>query len=560
MNKLSLPVIIAACSQLIACGGSGQDNGSISEFSQQYTGIAIDGYLARSTVYLDSNNNGTRDPWESFAFTDNQGHYSYNPQTDTDYCASTASAEEQQYCLTSNRDLTDVVIRIDGGYDILTGEPFVGQLSRRVLDEDRNSTILITPLTSLLTEIRDSSARTQLLDNLSLTETDLNTNYLDTNGSGEIDERLLNTALKVHKSVIVLADRLQHSYHEIGENYGTPNDPSPSIYDFLARELSTTTNTLDTALTNENSLLTILDNAETHLREIYASRDLTLPADLGSIESPTTLLRTTDVVANIPILVNTLINPNTELTPTLAIGAARSLEAVVIKALSENGGLDTSIDNAVTFFTNENNEFLIDALVNSLSQETADTAGLARNDFQGNDFDSEEEIMNASQLPDDAEPFTNLPGQSLQVSDLNLGSTPDQLDDSEVAFYFQGEAGDTSGRFAACVKFIQGANIDGTLGEGNTRGERVEGYWSLLGGDESFNLLLTIELFGTSYAGILKSSGFAVIDNINYQLVRGDADGDFRTWHSELGLITTEGELPATNTECEARLPSRIGI
>ena len=131
--KKTLLSLCLSAALLSACGGTGQDDGSPSSFTQEFSGAVLDGYLARATVFLDSNNNGTRDAWEAFAFTDNNGYYSFNPDSGIDYCADSATAQQQQYCLVSRTGHTNVVVRVDGGYDVLTGEPFLGQLTRCLL-------------------------------------------------------------------------------------------------------------------------------------------------------------------------------------------------------------------------------------------------------------------------------------------------------------------------------------------------------------------------------------------------------------------------------------------
>ena len=130
-TKLSVAITIA---MLSACGGSGQDEGVAATQAQKqsFAGLAIDGHLARAKVYIDSDNNGTRDAWEPYAFTDNDGYYSFNPNTLKDYCADNASKEDAQYCLRTERSYDNAVIRTEGGYDALTGEPFAGQMSRRL--------------------------------------------------------------------------------------------------------------------------------------------------------------------------------------------------------------------------------------------------------------------------------------------------------------------------------------------------------------------------------------------------------------------------------------------
>ena len=252
---------LAATLALSGCGGTGQDDGTASTSSTTFSGTAIDGYLARATVFLDSNNNGTRDAWEAFAFTDNEGFYSYNPNTDTNYCDSGASAQQAQYCLITTGNHSDIVVRIDGGYDVLTGEPFLGQMSRRV-DATVNEEItesVVSPITSLLVDVESSTDRDSLLSSLGISESDLDVDYLDTDGAGSIDANLLNTALKIHKTVAILSDRLTDTYDEIGEDFGTPNDASSAVYPNLAEQIIAANTPLDTALADSSVLAGVLD-------------------------------------------------------------------------------------------------------------------------------------------------------------------------------------------------------------------------------------------------------------------------------------------------------------
>src|SRR5690606_21541400 len=81
---------------LAACGGdskgtqdvgSGGNGGSgAGATSRAFYARAIDGYLAGATVYVDQNENNRLDAFEPRALTDNDGYFSYNQITDTDYC------------------------------------------------------------------------------------------------------------------------------------------------------------------------------------------------------------------------------------------------------------------------------------------------------------------------------------------------------------------------------------------------------------------------------------------------------------------------------------------
>lgn len=546
------------------CGGTGQDDGSISSFEQDYSGVAIDGYLARATVFLDTNNNGTRNSWEPFAFTDNDGYFSYNPLTDTDYCATDASAEQAQYCLTTNVRYSNVVIRIDSGYDALTGEPFSGQMSRRLSDVASGSTpnTLVSPLTSLLTNIESTTDQTMVLNSLGLSSSDLDVDYLNEAGSGEINAQLLNAATKVHKVVTVLADRITDTYDEIGDEVGTPNDATSIVYEELARQLIASGENFDTTVADTTLMANVLNDTETQIQAIYQENDFDLPADMGSVTSPTGFTRVIDVANDIVDVVNAVIDvTDTTIDRDEAIGQARAVESVVIKALAEVAD-DSSIDNATDFFTDVDNAALIDALIEGLSDPSGDVTALVANDFTGTDFDSVEEITNAVQLPDDALPFTQIAGYQLLVSDLDLGNAPTDLDDAEVEWYFAGNPGDISGSFTACVKYIEGAS-PAALGDGNSRGELVSGFWSLLGADQdnvsSYSLLITLTFLETTYQAIMKPAGFETRNSIVYEKIRIDNLDDINVWHSLEGLVETE-TVPTTDAECQARLPSRVGL
>ncbi|MFV1872555.1 MAG: hypothetical protein ACMZ64_04435 [Oleiphilus sp.] len=565
-SKSKLAIALSASIALVGCGGSGQDEGSPAS-KKQVSGLAIDGQLARATVFADSNNNGTRDAWETFAFTDNEGYYSYNPNTQTNYCASNATPQQEQYCLRLSSDFNNVVIRIDGGYDILTGEPFVGQMSRRVDLETTSDTDIhvVSPITSLLSNVDSTTDQQSLLTSLGLEESDLDVNYLDTEGAGAIDSNLLNTALKIHKTVSLLSDRLTDTYTEIGDNVGTPNDATSSIYPNLAQKIISSESTLNATLANTNFLATVLDNAENEMRAIYERKEFTLPQDLGSPSSLGGLERVVNIATRIPDVVDNLIDPSDlTLTQNEAKGGASALETLVIKTVNEESD-DSSIDNAINFFTDDGNDTLIQALTDSLSQGARDLSSIVSNDFTGDDFDTVEEIQAASTLPLDATPFSDVSGKQIKVSVLDLGSAGD-LKDIEVEIYFEGDAGDLDGSLTSCVKYIDEASRDETsqeitLGDGNTRGELVSGFWSLLGTSdtvtESYSLVLTISFLGTTYSAIMKPTGEETIDATLYQKIRFDFDGDFETYHSEDGLVDQDS-VPTTNEACETQLPLRV--
>ncbi len=558
------PITLAA--SLVACGGTGQDIGKRQAFSQTFQGVAVDGYVARSLVFLDYDNNGTRDPWEPSAFTDNDGYYSYNPKTNTNYCRVNAPASEQIYCLVSTRPIDNAVIRVDGGYDVLTGEPFLGQMSRRQSVSQNQDTVesVVSPLTSLLTNLSTSEERTRVLASLDISESDLDVDYLNTDGSDGINMGLLNKAVKVHKVVTVLSDRVRDTYPEIGTALGTPNDLSALVYKNLANTLHMQESSLDTVLSDTTALSGVTLQTEADTRVIYDNRNLDLPPLNPTGNALPDYLRSSEHAANVVNIVNRVLNADDNTTNRTNLnGRARAIESYVIKAVEETSVADTTIENVVNFFSREDNNDLVDALIQSLSEESADLSSLVRNDFVGDDFDSSDDITNASQLPEGTQAFSYIAGKQLHVSDLDMGWAPNNLKDSEVIAFFSGDTEATNGEFVACVKYIDGADTSGSLGEGNTRGELVSGYWSLLGANanngESYSLLLTLNFLGATYQAIMKPAGTTVEQDVEYSAFRFDYGDEIRTWYSTDGLTTTAAE-PTTNADCERLLPSRVGL
>lgn len=549
-------VLACAATLLVACNSEDQDVGVVESGPQVVQGRAVDGQLARATVFVDSNNNGTRDAWEQFAFTDNDGYYSYNPNTNVDYCASDATAEQSQYCLKSNLDLSGAVIRIDGGYDVLTGEPFAGQMSRRISNDDGNlddKLLLITPITSLLTNVSDSEHQA-ILTSLDIEHDDLDVDYLNGPINDPIDVKLLNTALKVHKVVTVLSDKLTDTYFEIGDELGTPNDASSAVYENLAKQIIDSGSMLGDLVDDSSAIVDVLEASEKNLQDIYAVNDIDLPRDPFDFEKKHDAALSADVIADIT---DSLIPIQDPIDTDAIVGIAKLLEVTVVRATD-----DLDINDIKEFVENGTDE-LVSTLVTNLSGDNSDVSGLVNADFGGDDFTSVSGIDSVSLLPADAKPFDGIAGSTIKISDLDLGSRPSDLRDVELAFYFNGSTDDVSGSFEACLKYIDGASIDGTLGDGNTRGELVSGFWSLLGAtddnSESYSLLLTIEFLGATYQAIMKPNGTQVSGDVEYTSVRFDYDGDIRSFLSADGFVSTTS-VPTSNAECQAELPSRVGI
>lgn len=236
---------------LSACGGTGQDDTQQDE-KYSVSGRIVDGLLAQAVVYIDANNDGTRGPNEPRAFTDAQGYFGKND--DVDYCDFAVGSNEREFCLETSVGYGETVIRVDGGYDLSSGEPFIGQLSRRIdLSNPANrEDIFLTTFTTLLTNVQKENHE-KLLSVLQIAAEDLNRNYvvriadlnnedlpnldLDETNLDELnahDAHLFVTALTLQKMVSVLSTVIDTRYDELSEQFGTANNSSSLIYDTLA--------------------------------------------------------------------------------------------------------------------------------------------------------------------------------------------------------------------------------------------------------------------------------------------------------------------------------------
>jgi hypothetical protein len=246
--------------------------------------------------------------------------------------------------------------------------------------------------------------------------------------------------------------------------------------------------------------------------------------------------------------------------PAAIRGAIKLIEAMTLKA---SGIHKPSFRGSINYLLNADNRALLNELITALAGEDANLTALSNLDIADGSLNSSEAIDAATRLPAGTSAFRDLAGMQMRVSDMDLGSGPNRLRDSEVELYFHGNDGDTEGEFDACVKYIKDASITGKLGDANTRGELVKGHWSLLraaaNDGASYSLLLTLDFLGSKYQAILKPAAAAAFAEREYRGIRFDYANELRTWYSEAGVERMQS-LPQSAADCAARLPSRIGI
>ncbi|MBA1147549.1 hypothetical protein H0Z60_10840, partial [Ectothiorhodospiraceae bacterium WFHF3C12] len=278
--------ILAGALALAGCGGANDQDGGNGGGETTLAGVGVDGYLARSIVWMDLDTDGQLDAFEPRAFTDDQGYFSYNPSTETDYCADDATARQSQYCLRGHAGDGAPLIRMTGGYDVTTGEPFDGVLTLRA--SAGTGSLVVSPLGALLASA-GGDRRDALLAKLPLPSnggtsaswSQASSDFLADLGD-DVNVDLLETALQAHKVVTALADGLEDRYEAIGEDSALPATAGSLVYDALVEALLASSEDFPAFIADAAALEAVLTDAEARIRALYADEGLALPSAMGS--------------------------------------------------------------------------------------------------------------------------------------------------------------------------------------------------------------------------------------------------------------------------------------
>lgn len=242
--RFTKTVLTIAITGLLGACMTPQDSGSGNEVS--VGGVAVDGYLARARVFVDTNQNYVLDAWEPSALTDGDGYFSYNPNSQTNYCELPQSDSRTVHCLRTVEGLGEVPIIMVGGYDRITNEPFVGTLTVRADISEASATATVTgsPLTSLYDRF-DAGAKATFLNNEGLTEAGLRSDFLaavkiardradKADPVSSTDLPPIQLAWRLHKVVDIIASRLEANFPGVFGGTNQPADATAYVYDALA--------------------------------------------------------------------------------------------------------------------------------------------------------------------------------------------------------------------------------------------------------------------------------------------------------------------------------------
>jgi len=546
--KCKAVMLIISAQLLFGCGGTGQDDGVVRTAST-IRGVAVDGYLASATCYLDENENFKRDAFEASAITDIEGYYTFNPNSGIDYCGSTATEDQAQHCLQSLSNVNQAPLRCEGGYDILTEEPFEGTLSTRISVTVGTAVenVVVSPLTTMYASATTDSERAQVLDALNVTsETELSVDYI-----ANRDSSLLQTALRIQKMAQVLAEPIRATHDSSAE---AKVDPVGQVYEALVNYIVDNSETdISTVLTDTTALASVASSAESLFiaAEQIADEDFTAGTNVTTANRNLSSQRAVQVVQVATALCSDQDSDNSFSDAEMK-GCARATEVVlkkVVEELEETTLIsDSSIDTAVSCLTSSS----CNDLLQVLGTDNFDLGAI-----QEDDFSVPAQTAISATIPTDATAFSSLAGSSLRVNDPD-NAIPAETKHARLELYFGEGSTTNSGSLTACIRYIDGTGFDNPnrttdddLEDGDTRGAFVTGNWRILG-SSGYSVLLNLSITETSepYSAIVKSAG---TNSNGIQVFRFDFDEGLEDWLSVNGVENQPNPLPTTNTLCRER-------
>lgn len=502
---------LAAAVAISGCSSDNPDEGS-SLTTTSISGTAVDGYVAGATVYIDNNNNGRKNAGEASALTDKDGYFSTG-KDGTDYCASEATSLQAIHCLKTSEVGSGFVIRTFGGFDLYTGEPFLGSLARRVTPDGDGvvANQMVSPLTSMLVDVTDVDEQQDLLDFFGLASSDLDADFLDDAG---YNANTVNSAIKLHKIVTLFSEVFSAQYEEFGEERTFPETPNAIIYKALATRLAASSVLDNTTLTNA------FNDAQAAIRALYdADEDVSAPASISSTSSVQNALDMIGLIDN-AIPTTTLFAD----AKTRVIG----VETVLKKMVDGDGDVAAAVTEA-----GNTGSGLYTAIDSALAGGDVDFSALTKVNYNAPDYADVAIVGGGS--------FADLANKQLFINLNDDGQTGSGY------IFFNSDDGASGGELKLCLRYDDGDSNTAKFEE--TNGVLFSGTWLSL--DDS---KLVLKLAGALSLN-LSDKGMRNTQ-YRYSLSYG---GDTLSWLSDDGILDdaesqSVTEQPTNDASCQTLL------
>ncbi|MFT5506121.1 MAG: hypothetical protein ACI8XC_003847 [Gammaproteobacteria bacterium] len=576
---------------IIGCSSESQDKGQSNASDKiQLSGLLLaTGLNARSTIFKDTNDNGILDTFEEFARSDDEGFFSYNPNTDINYCES----GPENLCLEVFFSSDTETLRSVGGYDSSTGNPVTSTMSREIKlsellaqttgskafgpvssktgQKQSFNNLIISPLTTLFSRIEEDDDATLILANEGLTKDQLDINYLE-----EKRTNLLNRAIKIQKVIEVAASAVQTHYKAFADHEDLPNDASGFAYDSLLAKLKSDGTTLDDFLSSADALKQVVSDMD----EAIKSKVEVINQD----EESDPIAKTTRLVDDLPLVVEAIANAGVAINrlvdsvlpdirvitdPNEQKSVVNLIESLSLVAKEIDQQVEDQNNNTDAYLANltktqsileaRNNdgdnaaEVLIKAKLDSL--EIVDISTFAKSVSEALDSTSDiSTLVDSSVLSSDAKLPISIGETSLLFTRRPSGV---ETEAGDMAFYFSTDIdGDSDiGEVRTCLRYKEDA-VTGTDDSSDSTGVLLTGTWARW--DEN-TILLDLEFANIGRSYFIKSIGELPVDTTKF-LYRFDYSGRVKDW-----LANTANRfepwltIPGSNDDCKAQLTDDIG-
>ncbi|MEM0909483.1 MAG: hypothetical protein AAGJ37_00825 [Pseudomonadota bacterium] len=619
MKKIHLLSAISLALAITACGSpdENQDVPSLDANTTQSDVVIplslMNGYVANALVWVDFRENGAIDGSEPFAFSDNEGFVSFNPNTGVNYCASSEQSL-QRYCLRTGVSAENYIIKAAKGIELFTGESFKSVLTTNLSSSDADT--FMSGLAQL--GQRPEGDASDWLDNLDANIGKLSIftsikHYLPT--SSNIVDVLQSNGVDLP---INLTEQSLLSYDYIAR-LATNEAPSGTLFetevtlgrmvDFIALNLDAATSSLDMGLdglpisnadlvvaslakalsTEEQSSVrtqtSFVTNAKGVITEsiaqglvdvIFDAIDQDASSEIRSrivrVLENDALEETSEQIIDIAnAYFEEAVTPEEKVTAQQITTIITSIKPIIesssseVEALKSLAEVLTDPDNSLAQKLNEQSAEVTGNLEqNELSSIAHDIAGLAQSlveQIQSQGTEGAEQVIESAQLQPLAEvdDTFGFAGKYLSISGVQDGN-----EFGQVVTYFTGESQADDGELIMCISY---QNPDDATD--NILGERFVGNWSEVGSETRISLVaegLTVqmkllgEIDGRDIPSESQLPGVVKVPGEIYGEFSFTLNEDSDTWYSDnpsiaesFGLfdITT---VPQTDEACQQLL------
>ncbi|MDT0596352.1 hypothetical protein [Glaciecola petra] len=517
------------------------------------TGLAMNGYVANALVWVDLRQNGTPDGFEPFAFTDNEGYISYNPNTGINYCASNEQSE-QRYCLQTGTQTGEVTLKAAKGIELLSGEAFRSVLSANIMLENAQANlsalealgarpignasawqadiddamIKLSPLSSLNSYLPAGSDLVSVLLGAGFDiQADMPVNeVLSIDYIAGIKEESLNRAVSadlfaasvmISRIVDTLSVNLDKAteFLDMGQD-GLPISTADSAYKGLAESLASGSSTSADRQASSGKTHSVVANlnaeqaltsAVANLLNILGQSDFLSSAVQSRISMVSENSELSDLLASIGDTAlnhfNDIQNDSDLSTDLLTLNQTVTLPTLTEAIAFASTQNALGINRLATFMADPDNritEILAQAtqdFVDERDDETVLTLSFDLNSLTQDLLVLAEQNEEALASEENQVTLTQL--AEVETADdssfwtgnlLSLSGFQDGNEQGQAVMFFDGEESDSAGQLIMCIAYQNESNPSD-----NISGKRFDGSWSIIGGASQNRLSLVAEGF-----------------------------------------------------------------